>query len=899
MGYEIVPRNRLNVFISSAQREEDGLQWEELRERIASSLRECPFLNPFIIEENASELSSTQHFLFHVKRADVLVLLVKGEVRPGTSIEVAAAIKENKPILLYFHKEGVLTEEAERVKREVQRRDYCSYVRVDSFEGIEDRIRQDIVENVIEYYQFKHYENNNTEDVQETSVSFSEEIKTAIYYAPTKAALSLFESAYEHIFDLLNMPILKTEKEVEPSALHALGISALNWLLLGNQISHEDGIPLLLESAQSIYGRTDWLALRWNAILHANNGEFEKALSEEQMALTMARTAGVPNWIESDILIDCRNLRIEIDNMSRQMTFTSPEQQELDKTETIIYLPIADRYIENALEKTLKQEIDLKISPPSTTHLGSNLSYTIRDVVSYFFSALIYGSYTHMFVVRERLADVLFKYSEMLDWPELLFPALKMLILSGNSKKFKQTVETYWDNSYSEIVTNADEYWEFAKRADLPKRDGILLSVISILGLYFSDEAFAEASNYIAGFLPLVYWGNSEDYLKAILDNLRRFSQENVIDIIADIIKEKKYHLGRTLSSILMQVKLDGVSYVKQASLCNVLKENLPQIVERNGNPQLIAALQNSNPDVFAELASIPDNGLKGIEKLYYDLNVGSGDIRQILTEMIAAAKSQFETNKNEGCFTSFAFNPYHTISSIVKDYFSVDIVRDLNESFIPLCKEVFESNAPIPIKGDCCASLCDVLSRFKEESIAIPEIIIPVISELGTDGEEVFLIQHNTTRTFSCRVLLLKIIAGLAKKEDLIGWSMLYSKMTPPERVVLVESIEKYLRYEKTLQDSIDGVILAIVLQCLEDNYYVVRIKACDCLVYFVNSGYHDIAKQKLIEVTLDSSHYVRNRLIRLCRREIIPEEALRNQIIAILQRDANYALRMYANIL
>ena len=897
MANGILPRNRLNVFISSAQREEDGLHWEELRGKISTALRECPYLNPFIIEENVSELSSTQHFLYNVKRSDVVVLLVKGDVRPGTELELTAAIKEKKPVLLYFLKGETLTEEAERVKRTIQNNDYCTYVQVDSFEGIEDRIRQDIVENLIEYYQFNHYQSSNMDVDPEVSMGLSEEIRTTAFYAPTKAALSLFESAYEHIFDLLDMAGWKKVDDAELSVLHNLGVSALDWLVLGTHISCEDGIQILLENTQSIFGRTDWLEKRWNAIFYALEGEYEKALKEEQMALTRARAASVPHWIESDILIDCRNLRIEIGNMSSKWKLPYPEQEELDKTETIVYLPIADRYLEEAYGKTIKAEIDLKTSPPSTTHFGSNLSYTIRDFVSYFFSALVYGSFTHMFISRERLIDILYKYSDTLEWPRLLLPALKMLVLCGNSKQFMQIVEYCWDDCYSEIASNADVYWEFAKKAVYPKRSSISISVISILGLYFSDEVFDETTLYIVNTLPSINWRNSEEYLKCIYANLKRFEQESIIDIITGIIGDKKYNLGSTLSKIIINANLDGLPTEKQQRLYDALKDNLPSIIDRNGSPQLVAVLRNFNPDIFAKLAEIPNNGLHGIEKLYYDLNTGKGDIKEVLLEMMATAHSQYETNKGGNGFSSFAINPYHTISSIVQNYFALEIVEPINEKFFPLCKEVLESNVPLPVKDDCCSCLCDVLAVFKENGLEIPGLIISVISGLEPDNTQGFYLnQYNTELTFSCRILLLKVITGLAKKEDLIGWSIQFSKMNPTERVVLVDSIEKFLKYEEPKQDSIDGVILAIILQCLEDNYYEVRARACDCLVYFVNSSYSDIARQKLIETTLDSSHWVRNRLLRICRHDMISEQALNNQIIEILRRDANYAIRTIA---
>lgn len=49
---DLLPDERIRVFISSAQNEENGFQWEPLRRRIKETLKSCPFLSPFIIEDS-------------------------------------------------------------------------------------------------------------------------------------------------------------------------------------------------------------------------------------------------------------------------------------------------------------------------------------------------------------------------------------------------------------------------------------------------------------------------------------------------------------------------------------------------------------------------------------------------------------------------------------------------------------------------------------------------------------------------------------------------------------------------------------------------------------------------------------------------------------------------------
>ena len=105
MGETVIPEERLRVFISSAQSNENGFAWGDVRRRIKECLSVCPYLNPFIIEDNPSTTPSLQFFQSQLRKADLTVLLVKGEVRKGTAVEYAQATKWKKPLLIYFLKD--------------------------------------------------------------------------------------------------------------------------------------------------------------------------------------------------------------------------------------------------------------------------------------------------------------------------------------------------------------------------------------------------------------------------------------------------------------------------------------------------------------------------------------------------------------------------------------------------------------------------------------------------------------------------------------------------------------------------------------------------------------------------------------------------------------------------
>lgn len=99
-----MPKNILRVFVSSAQRNEGGFNWKEVRARVVEKIRTCPFLFPFIMEESGSELPSVQRFTYKVEQSDIVILLVKGDVRDGTAIEASTAMAKKKPMLVFSWK---------------------------------------------------------------------------------------------------------------------------------------------------------------------------------------------------------------------------------------------------------------------------------------------------------------------------------------------------------------------------------------------------------------------------------------------------------------------------------------------------------------------------------------------------------------------------------------------------------------------------------------------------------------------------------------------------------------------------------------------------------------------------------------------------------------------------
>lgn len=892
-----IPDERLRVFISSAQSNEGGFAWSEVRRRIKDYLKECPYINPFIIEDVASCTQSGQYYQRQLLRADIVVLLVKGEVRNGTATEYALATKHKKPMLIYFLDDGSMKElSAVTLKKDVQDNDYCTYCSMPNFDDIEKIVRKNVIESVICYFQDMPYHgkwvDTNTEAI---SLSNENEVQEAKHSVPTKTAIALFSSCYSHIFDLLDIPQVKDKDALEPSVLHDIGVAALDWLITGQGDISDKSILSLIDNVSYLYSDTKWLSRRWDAIRHEMAGDIDGALTAENQALALARASEMPPWIVANILIDCRNIENEIFARDRKPFSEGRGQKELNELNTIVYLPVLDRYLGNIYSDLAKETENFKTAKPGTIFMGTNIRSIINNVANYFFTAMLYGSYSHMIIARDLLAKVLYQYGELTGKEPLLFNCVKLFILHGNAKTFQKIIEHKWDDVYLSVASGTDELWYLTDRVLSSSRDSMKRAVLTKLGMYMTDKCFAEAETYLKSSANSVYWGISEDFFNCIYQNINRLDAVVVTEMLTDIICKQHFHMGRTLANILLYLNVENVPLDAQVALCKALENKLTFIVSNGGHPQFIAALVMQNREVFEVLASIPENGLHGTEKLFYDINTGNGDWNKVISDQIDIAKNQFESNKNPGVYHGFFEKPYATIKNVIRGHYMDGMGTIINDRLIPLCIEVLASQVPADVKNDCIDCLCDILVYTNRGEIILTQELIESIENV--DLSDTRSVIGNSKNALACRVLMLRIITGIADKEEMLEWCFEFAKKDRSTKVALAECVEQYLRYYIDDPTKIDAMILSIVLQCFEDDYWPIRRIACDCLGKMLNTRYKDRVERKLYEGAIDPSHHVRNHLLKMCKNGEITDNSISERIADILKNDANYAIRIFAN--
>lgn len=897
-------KERLKVFVSSAMGDEkdseaEEFKWMDFREAVRKELDKCHYIQAFTIEQHTSEIDSTSYMLYKVEDSDIVVLLIKNEFRFGTSLEYKQCCKIKKPLLVFFFGNEKANKDVVTLRKELQDKNFCTYRNMADFKNAEKSIANDVIQDVIAYYRYHHHISPVAQPIDIDGVPVEAE-SNYDSYIPTKTILSQFKTSYKSIYNYIGMPYFYNQKVDTPlSTLHTIGEEVINWVINGEPFLTSDVKLKLIDSVSSIYPNVEWYSKRLDAIDYYIQGNIVEAYHSEKEALKLADEAKIPDWIITNTLIDLRNLQILCPKDQIEAE-EKAYQNRLDSLDAIVHVPVLDRYLENTYEVLLNEEIKRNTASFGTTFFGNKLDEIISGVENYLFSSLLYGSYTHLVLTRKIFATIFYRTGKLYDSNELLYFAMKMYLFNGQYKDFIRLSNLEWNNISNIFILNADELWHQAHNLQERSKEAVCIGVLYRIGLYLSDNSFTEAERYLLELSEHLPWNISDNYTDCIINNCERLSNENVVKILITIIGKDKYATANHITRLISYLDLESVSNKTLKSLCEVLKEKLPDMVSRNGDPQCIAALVNGNLDVFSELETLPNNGLSGEQALIYALNTNKGDWYAVLQSEIESARQQFEANNQKGIYHEFGVNPYYIVSCVFENNPSCDIIKCVTEEFFPLCIDVLNSNCSFDTKDQCAECLCTALGYYHKNGIDIPSALIGCIQNVSLEDSSDFIMTHRSNEGLWCRLIILKILVGVLEKQVLIQWCFSYSKKDAKERRALVQCLKTYLQYSVNVSSDVDALITSIIFQCSEDQDVYIRTIACECLWYMLDSQYAEQAEEKIDEMSIDPAPVIRSRLLYIFKESNSTHKALVNKITLRLVNDANYIIRKQAkNIL
>lgn len=884
---------KLKVFVSSAMGEEvdssseETVNWLEFRKRVKVALNKCDYINAFTIEDRASTMKSNDFMKANIDFSDVVVLLIKNDFRKGTMVEYTHCRETNKPLLVFFFGNTAANSEANSLRQSLIDNDYCTFISLPDFANAENVIANAVIQDVIFYYRFKnHTSSSHPIDINGLPIDLSHYGESSV---PTKNVLSKFKTSYRSIYKYIDGSESNTES---PSELHDIGEQVIRWVINGEPFLTPDVKSRLISAASEFYPNTEWYAKRLNAIDYYIQGDILEAYKSEEEALKLAEKEKAADWIVKNILIDLLNLQNTCIN--HQIKFEYEDYQErLSNSNININVPALDRYLQNTYEALLKEEIKRSTAAVGTTFFGNGFDGIVSNAVNCIFTSLLYGSYTHLINMREVLATIFYRTGKLYDDQDLLFASVKMYLFSGKHKDYIRLSNLEWNSISNLMIVNANELWHQALALQETVKDIVCIGLLHRTALYLNDSSFDEAEKYLEALSSKLSRSISPYYIDCLFTIYKRFNQGKMLKIIINIIKSEKYTTTTNLTHLIEAIDITSISDEVLNDFCEVLKNNMHKLITNNGDPQFIAALVNERPDIFSVLETLPDNGLVGEQKLIYDLNTDKANWNEILSTEIENAKQQFEANNSSSGFSLFASNPYSFISLLFDYDPSPEAIKIISENFFPLCIDVLNSACDVNTKDQCAESLCIALGYYRNHSIDIPPSVIECIEKASSTKTSEFTMTVRSSEGLWCRLIMLKILARVLDKNELIQWCISYSKKDNKERRALVECIKTYLQY---VGSETDSLIISIVFQCCEDSDVCIRMTACECLWYILDTQFAEQAKEKIDEMAIDSAPAIKSKLLNICEKNRLKYTALTNKIALSLVHDAHYIIRNQA---
>lgn len=871
---------RLKVFISSAMGEEDETKWMLVRESVKNKLAKCKYLEPFTIEEYATEIPSTQFFIWQVTQADVVVILVKDVIRPGTNQEIEKALEKGKPILVYFYNSVSPSRSVRKFKDFLIARDITTFKVVNDFDDINEIILNDVINNLISYYRFTHDVSN--QEKKESYFSSEEIFEDSIL---DKRFLDYFGNNQNALIDIFSLAAYARRNEKRNDE-NVIGVKLLDWLYNGNYpVTYEELVNIWEELSLS-ENIIKILKLRHQSIQKYFDNEVEGALSALDKAYELAEETKVPNWLLGDILIDSRNI------YSKLKLFENKYQKRINELNNFIYFPVGDRFLKEAFETLEKERLTIRTLSPTTTRFGNTLLNSLQNIENYLYTSFMIGSSTHLLLARKKMIELLIEYGEIYKDENLIYQALRLMILAGEAKMFSEVLEKYWNEVSDVLAVNVDQLWALTE-VKYPINDKVMKClIIKSLGQYMNNSLFRKAMTFLLQYSQGFEIHEKAMYLlDAINYNLKRLNNEFVFDMSLNILKSDKILIYKKITKLLSNLELSNCDNSDIEELSNVLKEKVNTILTNNGEPYFIINLLKQRRYYFNDLYELIRNEVPEDQLDYIEIELGnSSKEEKILVDSIIELEERF--SPNNGIQTIYGNDPLAVIIEILKKFKSENLITLLNENFIPLVMKVLSSDTSLEEKKSYLEALVTLLVEYKKEKREIPTEVKSFFSSNQIELKDDFNLTKASVVSARYYINTINSLLGFDTENNIFSTCVDYKEKPSNDREAFSYSIQKYIEYNLISGNKIPLFINLVVLEMLRDEYFVVRKNAIKCLMLLYKSNPSNFLKGELIRMTLDSSPNVKGYYVSLLGDNLIMEDCTK-ELLTLFSRDASYNIR------
>lgn len=878
MDAEVIDRDRIDVFVSSSMSDEGDFSWQQLRDELNRALLKSDIFKPFAIESHASIEPSSSYYLNRLVQSDIVIGIIRSELRPGTSKELYRAIQLRKPLIL-VKLEGETSSDIESLFRYVREMDACTYVELPSDSGLVSYLMDQLNNVMVDLFHNRRFEIEDGKPAvfaDIAPISIPEDVLDAF-----GASVALISKKFNYHAEWL-------ERKSDNPHLFFLGEKAVEWLLYGTPFSVGAFKAGILEIMKDSGIPRDTLSLRLDALDASIEGRYSRCYELLQLACDSIESKDC--WAYGNCLIDKRTVAGMLSEYGFGTQWSI--QKQIDALSAPAYIPLALKFEEEVGTAVLNASREARaVNPYTTIRHDASLASVMSNISCLLFSSILCGSISSALYSRSLLANSLIDYSSIYNRPELELEGIKLLVLQGDAKGFENRFAYKSDGLRSYLPSCAEELWHLTSLTAQAYRPSMISVVIKECAPYFSDDTICDAWNTLN--VADDFRQCESKWIKAIGMIKMRVDEKSLVSLLCQVVDQHLYTVASDVSNVIGGMDLDKIDKELVDQLGSSLKSNSDELLKFNFSAGVFGCVEKRCG--FTILSEEQVGHLSTVERGCYLDNKSPACNAE--TACIDELRRQFDSNNRSDFHSGFSIRPSSLLCRSLDDVPS----ESFNASLAGVLEHCLKG-LPTYQGSPCSAGeAMSVLNKFVcccvRDGKALPVGWTDLISELPDEWPEDPVFREPISMdscAWSVRCLALKVATGFATDIEFLTFGIKFDALTAAGQRAFLEVLEQLIVCN-AICDQYRGVVSAICSSVMLSEDSAVRELLLDSVAAgyrrWEASSFSDLAFQSLHDV----SPNVAFKLVRLCKEGKFDDATLEQKLLGELSSDSNWFIRWH----
>lgn len=878
MDAEVIDRDRIEVFVSSSMSDEGDFSWQQLRDELNRALLKSDIFKPFAIESHASIEPSSSYYLNRLVQSDIVIGIIRSELRPGTSKELYRAIQLRKPLIL-VKLEGETSSDIESLFRYVREMDACTYVELPSDSGLVSYLMDQLNNVMVDLFHNRRFEIEDGKPAvfaDIAPISIPEDVLDAF-----GASVALISKKFNYHAEWL-------ERKSDNPHLFFLGEKAVEWLLYGTPFSVGAFKAGILEIMKDSGIPRDTLSLRLDALDASIEGRYSRCYELLQLACDSIESKDC--WAYGNCLIDKRTVAGMLSEYGFGTQWSI--QKQIDALSAPAYIPLALKFEEEVGTAVLNASREARaVNPYTTIRHDASLASVMSNISCLLFSSILCGSISSALYSRSLLANSLIDYSSIYNRPELELEGIKLLVLQGDAKGFENRFAYKSDGLRSYLPSCAEELWHLTSLTAQAYRPSMISVVIKECAPYFSDDTICDAWNTLN--VADDFRQCESKWIKAIGMIKMRVDEKSLVSLLCQVVDQHLYTVASDVSNVIGGMDLDKIDKELVDQLGSSLKSNSDELLKYNFSAGVFGCVEKRCG--FSILSEEQVGHLSTVERGCYLDNKSPACNAE--TACIDELRRQFDSNNCSDFHSGFSIRPSSLLCRSLDDVPS----ESFNASLAGVLEHCLKG-LPTYQGSPCSAGeAMSVLNKFVcccvRDGKALPVGWTDLISELPDEWPEDPVFREPISMdscAWSVRCLALKVATGFATDIEFLTFGIKFDALTAAGQRAFLEVLEQLIVCN-AICDQYRGVVSAICSSVMLSEDSAVR----ELLLDSVAAGYRRWGASSFSDLAFQSLHDVSPnvafKLVRLCKEGKFDDATLEQKLLGELSSDSNWFIRWH----